>query len=91
VAVPKNIDSLAIRILEDNGWLWDDYRFSFRRVRFEESTQDYLSRPPLLITYEEISDHGLTSSSVAQVERAREWLKQRINELAPSKQASTQP
>ncbi len=79
MAIPRNISPQAIELLEQNGWRWSDYHFSFRRVVARSG--DYLDRPPDLITFEELEDNGLGTPAGKEPEafaRGLEWLKFRL-------------
>ena len=60
--MPEDIHPEAKRLLEDSGYLWDACMFAFRRKRRVgiESTEEYRA-DPAIISYAELSDHGLAS------------------------------
>lgn len=83
MAAPSNILPEAVTLMEERAWHWDGYYFAFRGARRAgESTEEYLRRPPDLVTYEEISDHGLTATGLSADERAQalDWLRQRLEQ-----------
>jgi hypothetical protein len=80
-----NLDSEAENLLKKFGYVWSDRLYAYRRARRvdRQSTQEYLAAPPILVTYEELRDHGLAvpqydpgaeSPTPAQRRAAIQWL-----------------
>jgi hypothetical protein len=80
-----HIELQAEKLFERYGYVWSDWLYAYRRVRRigRESTQEYLTAPPVVITYEDLKDHGLIvpqyDSSVvypgpAELNAAIQWL-----------------
>ena len=79
MAMPKHINSEAVALLEQNGWSWSEYYFSFRRVRAK--TGDRLDGLPDLITYDELDDHALNRApgkDLDELAKGLQWLRSRL-------------
>lgn len=63
--MPPTIDIDAVKLLEREGYLWDDWRYAFRRRRRvgQESTEEYMNSKPKVIAFEDLSDHNLVWAS----------------------------
>jgi hypothetical protein len=84
--LPEQFDPKAEQLLMEGGYRWDDWHYGFRRVRRRESesTDQYLARGPIVITFEELDDHGLLrrpGKTGTGRRKALEWLEQRIKSL----------
>jgi hypothetical protein len=80
---PAELDPDAARLLGRHGYLWDDWFHGFRRERRVggESTEEYLKKGPIVISFEELRDHGLLAPEAPSVrDRAAglAWLAVRI-------------
>ena len=80
-----NLDSEAEKLFDKFGYVWSDWLYAYRRTRRvdRQSTQEYLAAPPVLVSYEELRDHGLVvpqydpgavSPTPAQRRSAIQWL-----------------
>ncbi len=86
--MPEDIHPEAKRLLEDSGYLWAPWKVAFRRKRRVgiESTEEYRA-DPAIISYAELSDHGLAATGDAfqlsrdEKEQALGWLRDRIRKL----------
>src|SRR6202030_3436174 len=60
LSVP-NLDSEAEKLFDKFGYIWSDWLYAYRRTRRvdRQSTQEYLAASPVLVSYEELRDHGL--------------------------------
>jgi len=56
-----NLDSDAEILLKKYGYVWSDWLYAYRRTRRvgRESTQEYLAAPPVVVSNEDLKDHGL--------------------------------
>lgn len=80
MSTPEVIDREAEAILSREGYLWDAFLNAFRRIRQprHESTDAYLQAGPVLITIEELEDHGLLRGQDLTPEQHRvacSWLR----------------
>ncbi len=77
---PSDINSEAIRLLGGADWLWSDAHKAFVESRNpeRETTGDYLSRSPALISYEELRDHRLAGPAAERAAGLR-WLRGRLS------------
>jgi hypothetical protein len=81
MAISSNVNSEAILLLEEADWLWSDAHMAFVKARDpeRETTEDYRSRSPDRIGYEELQDHGPAGpASTAEREAGLRWLRERI-------------
>ncbi len=84
-----NIDPRADGLLRKHGYRWDDWHYGFRRVRRpdSESTDQYVARGPIIISFEELEDHGLLTPLTPPGKTgtgrrvALQWLEERIKSL----------
>jgi hypothetical protein len=82
MAIPSNIDSEAIRLLEEADWPWSDTHMAFIEARDpeRETTEDYHSRSPDRISYAELRDQGLAGSApTPEREAGLRWLRGRLS------------
>ena len=90
MSVP-NLDSEAEKLLDKFGYIWSDWLYAYRRTRRvdRQSTQEYLAAPQVLVSYEELRDHGLVvpkydpgavSPTLAQRRTAIQWLQNVLSE-----------
>lgn len=79
------LDSEAAKLFARFGYVWSDWLYAYRRTRRVDlqSTQEDLAAPPVLVSYEELRDHGLlvpqydpgaVSPTPAQRRSAIQWL-----------------
>jgi hypothetical protein len=56
-----NLDSDAENLLNEYGYVWSAQLYACRRVRRvdRQSTEEYLAAAPVVVSYEELRDHGL--------------------------------
>jgi hypothetical protein len=81
MSIPSNIDSEAIRLLEEADWPWHDFSMAFVKARNpeQETTEQHRSHPPDQISYVELRDHGLAGpASTARREAGLQWLRGRL-------------
>lgn len=79
----STIDPEAIQLLEEADWPWSCFDAAFIKAREpeKETIEQYRSRPPELISYEELRDHGLVkrpSTTERDLEMGLQWLRQRL-------------
>jgi hypothetical protein len=71
------------RLLEGEGYLWNDWIRAYQRVRdvWRETTEEYLGRSPALVTLEELEDNNCTKPDATLQERTAgyAWLKKRLS------------
>ena len=82
MARPSNIDPEAIRLIEEADWPWSDRDRAFVEAcdPKQETTEQYRSRSPGQVSYDELQDHGLTGSASRAARRAGlEWLRTRLH------------
>lgn len=82
MTIPGNIDSAAIRLLVEAQWLWSDAHMAFIEPRDpeQETADDYRSRSPIRISYEELRDRHLAGSwSTAGREEGLRWLRGKLS------------
>ncbi len=64
MAVPENIDKVALGLLETHGYAWDSVALVFRRVRrVDKQSFASFEKKPVVITFEELRDHELIGGS----------------------------
>ena len=81
MTIPTDIDSEAIRLLEESDWPWSNWDKAFIESRNpeRETTEDYRRRSPNRISYAELKDHGLANSSSTEVREAGMiWLRGKL-------------
>ena len=82
--MPRKLSSGEMeRLLKSNGYLWDNFYNGFRRIRNienHETTQEYLAKPPNVISFEELEDSGCFAldATVQQRDAAETWLRERL-------------
>jgi len=82
MAMPTNIDPEAVRLLEEANWFWSDAEKAFIEARDpeKETTEEYRSRSPTRISYEELRDYGLAgSASGTERETTLRWLRNKLS------------
>jgi len=82
----EKIDPRADQLLKKHGYRWDDWHYGFRRVRRpeSESTDQYIARGPIIVSFEELEDHGLympPGKTGTGRRIALQWLEERIKYL----------
>lgn len=80
---PKKLHAVELeQLLERHDYLWDNWALGFRRVRniSQETTEQYLSSTPDIVTFEELEDHGCFRLDLSPSERhaSYNWLTQRL-------------
>ena len=78
MAMPHDIDRLAVELFREADRPWDDSRKAFVEARQpeRESTADYRARSRRSIGYGELRDHGLAGSpSAADRDKGLAWLR----------------
>jgi hypothetical protein len=91
MSVPVGLDGEAKRLLNDEAYLWDDMLFAFRRTRQvrRESTEEYRKMAPVVISFEDLEDHGLIAGefrsyaqerTLQQRHESLRWLRERIEQ-----------
>jgi hypothetical protein len=65
MSIPSNIDPEAMRLIEEADWPWSELGRAFVEARDpeRETTENYRSRPPARISYDELRDHGLAGTA----------------------------
>jgi hypothetical protein len=80
--MPAELSEKAENLLRQHDYLWDNSLYAFRRARQvgKESTEKYLKAKPKLITFEELTDHGLFAphATADQKAAALAWLEERV-------------
>ncbi len=82
MTIPSNIDSEALRLLEEADWPWSDAHKAFVKARDpeRETTEDYRSRSPDRISDEELRACGLAApASLGGREAGLRWLRERLS------------
>lgn len=78
---PRYVDYHAEEMLENSGYLWDDFARAYRRTRGEnESVPGYFEAKPVAIAIEELASHGLLTEGVKMAAKrdGLRWLQERI-------------
>jgi len=87
--MPAGLSTENERLVAGAGYLWDNWAFGFRRVREvgSQSTADYLSRAPDIISIEELTAHGCfdPNASLHQRHQSEVWLHARVEAGKPLK------
>jgi hypothetical protein len=92
--MPPTIDIDAVKLLESKGYLWDDWRYGFRRKRRigRESTEEYRNAAPAVVAFEDLEDRHLvwasdlaraagSENTVRQRHAGLKWLAEEIDRL----------
>ena len=82
--MPPTINIDAVKLLEREGYLWDDWRYAFRRTRRvgRESTEEYRNSTPKVISFEDLRDHHLVwASELARAAGSENTVRQRHDGL----------
>jgi len=82
MSIPSTIASEAIQLLEEADWPWSNIHNAFVESRDpeRETTENYLSRSPAQISYEELREHRLAGpASMAEREAGLQWLRRRLS------------
>lgn len=85
MSMRDRIDPEANQLLEAMNWYWSDGDMSYVKSRNpdQQTTEEYHSHPKAYITYEQLSDHGLTHPMTPRSREAGlRWLRRRM--VAPS-------
>lgn len=80
MSMPPTIDIDAVKLLEREGYLWDDWLHGFRRKRRVglESTDEYRKNAPAVISFEGLEDHHLVwASDLARAAGSENTVQQR--------------
>ncbi|MGA7872072.1 MAG: hypothetical protein WCA22_14390 [Candidatus Binatus sp.] len=86
-----DIELEAENLPRDFGYVWSDWLYAYRLVRRvgRESTEEYLAAAPVVVSYEDLKDHGLviaqyhsgaTSPTPMERNAAIQWLRQVLNQ-----------
>ncbi len=81
MGMPAELPDGAEALLQQFNYGWDNLAYAFRKRREigKETTDHYLANPKL-ISFEELSDHGLFDPHATTAERAAslKWLEDRL-------------
>ncbi len=78
MAISRDIDPQAVRLLLEADWPWDDRKKAFVEARQpeRESAANYRSRSPRSIGYGELRDRGLAGATDgANRDKGLAWLR----------------
>jgi hypothetical protein len=82
MGMPAELSDDAEKMLALHGYFWDSLLYGFRRARRigQESLDQYLKAAPNVISFEELTDHGLFEphATPAKIAASLKWLEQRV-------------